>query len=137
VLRQGVFQVVVGLVLAAIAAQYSLTAVLITQIIRGVLLTGYNFFDMHRFTDMRLREIMRSMAPPYIATAVMAVAMIAARIALTDQLSPLHLLLALIPIGSIAYIMTILIGVRLRIWPDFLEAIRRLLPERLRGLLPV
>lgn len=137
VLRQGMFQVVVGLVLAAIASQYSLTAVLISQIIRGVLLTGYNFFDLHRFADMRLREIMRSMAPPYTATAVMAVAMIAARIALTDKLPPLYLLLALVPIGSFAYVVTILIGVRLRIWPDFLLAIRRLLPERLRGLLPI
>jgi hypothetical protein len=49
----------------------------------------------------------------------------------------LHLLPALVPIGSIAYVVTMLMGVRLRIWSDFLEAIRRLLPERLRGLLPV
>lgn len=135
VLRQGVFQVVVGLVLAAIAAQYSLTAVLITQIIRGVLLTGYNFFDLHRFADMRLREIMRSMAPPYVATAVMALAMIGARVALVGHFTPLQLLLGLIVIGSVAYIATILLGVRLRIWPDFLVAIQRLMPERMRGIL--
>jgi hypothetical protein len=77
------------------------------------------------------------MAPPYVATAVMAVAMVGGRFALVDRLLPLYLLLALVLIGSVAYIVTILIGVRLRLWPDFLVPIRRLLPPRLRGLLPV
>lgn len=137
VLRQGVFQVVTGLVLAAAAAQYSLTAVLVTQIARGILLTGYNFFDLRRHAGLRLRETARTMAPPYVATAAMALAMIGSRIAIGDDGAPMQRLTGLTAIGTATYVGTILIGVRLRLWPDFLEVIARQMPERLRRFLPL
>lgn len=136
VLRQGVFQVVVGIVLAAIAAQYSLLAVLASQILRGILLTGYNFLDMRKHAGLTVREIARSMAPPYVATLVMACMMIGTRLAVADRLSTLSLLLALTAVGVFSYSATILAGVKLRLWPDFLSVIARLVPERLRRFIP-
>lgn len=137
VLRQGVFQVVVGLTLAAIAAQHSLEAVLITQIIRGVLLTGYNFFDLRRFAGLEFRQIARSMAPPYVATAAMALVMLTTRSVFAESASPLHIVILLTASGSAAYVMTILLGTWLRIWPDFLQTIGPLLPVRVRQTLRI
>jgi len=137
VLRQAIFQVVVGLSLAAVAAQISLTAVLISQIIRGFLITGYTFADMRHHAGLRLGEALRSLAPPYVATATMAGAMLGARYLLGTQLSPLLLLLVLTAVGAVAYGTTILAGVRLRLWPDFLLVIGRILPEKLRRFVPV
>ena len=137
VLRQGIFQVVVGLVLAIIAAQHSVEAVLITQIIRGVLLTGYNFFDLRRFAGMKFRQMARSMAPPYVATAVTALVMLAMRFAFAGSATPLHLVLILTAGGGMAYVLTILFGTWLRIWPEFFHTIGPMLPARLRKMLRV
>lgn len=132
IIRQGVFQIVIGLGLAAVAVQYSLFAVLLTQVIRGVLLTGYNFADLGRFTGLRLGEVVRRMAPPYVATFIMSAAMIALRVVLVDQCTPLALLVLLTAAGGLAYAGTILLGVRLAWWPDFLQVFNRLLPDRLK-----
>lgn len=132
VLRQGVFQIIVGLSLAAIAVQYSLTAVLITQIIRGVVLTGYNFVDLRRHVQLGLREFVRALAPPYVATGFMTAAVVGARAGLPDGMSPLDTMLLLSGVGGITYVATIIIGARLRLWPDFLAAIIRLYRDRSR-----
>jgi O-antigen/teichoic acid export membrane protein len=137
VLRQAIFQVVVGLLLAAVAAQISLTAVLISQIIRGFLITGYTFADLRRHAGLTLSEAMRSLAPPYVATAMMAGAMLATRYLLGEHLSPMPLLLLLTAVGAVTYGATILAGVRLGFWPDFLLVIGRILPEKLRRFIPV
>lgn len=137
VLRQGLFQVVVGVTLAAIAAQHSLEAVLISQIVRGVLLTGYNFIELRRHMGLQLLVAARAMAPPYVATAAMALAMIMMRLSFADNVSPLQLILILTASGGIAYVLTILLGTRLRVWPDFLGAIHPMLPIRCRKILGI
>ncbi|MFM9976635.1 MAG: oligosaccharide flippase family protein [Sphingomonadaceae bacterium] len=136
VLRQAIFQVVVGLSLAAVAAQISLTAVLISQIIRGFLITGYTFADLRRHAGLRVREAVRSLAPPYMATAAMAGAMLAVRYLSEGHVSDIAMIALLGAVGAVAYCGTILLGVRLKFWPDFLVAIRRLLPEKWRRFVP-
>ncbi|WP_293882173.1 oligosaccharide flippase family protein [Sphingomonas sp.] len=135
VLKQGAFQVVVGLLLAGFAAQYSLTAVLIAQIVRGIVLSAYNAVDLRRHMMLSFREMLRCMTPPYVATAVMAVAMGGARYGLVGHTSPLAMMLAMITVGSVAYTLAILLGVRLRIWPDFLLIFSRWMPKRLQRVL--
>lgn len=134
-IRQGIFQIIVGLGLAIVAAQYSLVAVLVTQIVRGILLTGYNFWDMRRFTGLRFRDVVVGLAPPYVATAVMAAMLVALRLLLSGNVAPHVLLVVLILTGCITYGMTILVGVRLRCWPDFLAVIEQWIPARLLSLL--
>ncbi len=133
-IRQGILQIIVGLGLAIVAAQYSLAAVLLTQIVRGVLLTAYNFWDMRRFAGLRFRQVVIGLAPPYVATAVMAVVLIALRLLLAASISPLALLVVLVMTGGVTYVATILIGVRLRYWPDFLAVIEQWIPARLLRL---
>ncbi len=135
VIRQGIFQIVVGLGLAAIAAQYSLTAILLTQIVRGILLTAYNFWDMRRYTGLRFREVATGLAPPYVATAVMAVILIGLRVLLAGHIPPFALLVVLVLAGVVTYVATILIGVRLRYWPDFLSVVEHWVPARLLRLI--
>lgn len=136
VLHQGIFQVIVGLVLAAIAAQYSLTAVILSQIIRGLLLTGYNFFDMRRYAGLSLAQTGRSMAPPYVATIIMAGVMIGVGSVLPDRFAPYVVLILLTGVGGLAYGAVLVVGVRLGIWPDYFKAFSRIMPERLRRFIP-
>lgn len=135
VLRQGIFQIVIGVGLAAVAAQYSLEAVLITQIVRGVLVTAYNFSDLRRFTGMQFADIARSLLPPYVSTGVMAAAMFGMRFLLPDHLSQLQLLITLVISGGAVYVATIMLGAWLKVWPDFLHLVGPILPARLRQLL--
>jgi O-antigen/teichoic acid export membrane protein len=134
VIRQGVFQIIVGLGLAAVAVQYSLTAVLLTQIVRGMLLTAYNFADLRLLTGLRLRAVARHMAPPYMASGIMAAIMIGLRFVLADQYPPPVVIIVLTLAGGVAYAATILLGVRLGVWPDFLAVVESFIPERLRRL---
>ena len=133
-IRQGILQIIVGLGLAIVAAQYSLAAVLLTQIVRGVLLTAYNFRDMRRFAGLRFRDVVVGLAPPYIATAVMAAILLPMRLLLAGNVPPLALLIILVVTGGVSYGATILIGVRLRYWPDFLDVIEQWIPARLLRL---
>ncbi len=134
VVRQGVLQLIVGLGLAAIAVQYSLAAILLTQIFRGYLLTAYNFLELRNHAGLRFRAVAQNMAPPYVATLVMSVVMIGLRLCLPDG-TPLGLVVIVTLAGGLTYVATIFLGVRLRVWPDYMSVIAPWVPARLRGLL--
>ena len=135
VLRQGLFQVVVGLALAAVAVQYSLTAVLIAQIVRGLIVALYNVVDMKRWAGLTWRALGRAMAPPYVGTAVMALAMFAMRDLLAGRFSPMMTLLILGAGGATIYLVVILLGARRGWWPELAVLFERFLPLRLRRVL--
>ncbi len=128
IIRQGILQLVIGLSLAALAVRYSLAAILLTQIVRGVLLTAGNFWDLRRLGGLRFREAAIHMMPPYFATGVMCVTMIALRVLLAEHITSFALLVVLTLSGGVTYIATILAGVRLRFWPDFLSVLEPWIP---------
>ena len=90
---------------------------------------------MRRYTGLRFREVATGLAPPYVATAVMAVILIGLRVLLAGHIPPFALLVVLVLAGVVTYVATILIGVRLRYWPDFLSVVEHWVPARLLRLI--
>jgi O-antigen/teichoic acid export membrane protein len=134
VMRQGVFQILFGIALAALAARHSLTAVVIAHVVRGAVVSIYNIVDLRRYMKLPLRALAASMAPPYLGTLAMAALVVAARLALPSGSSPLLTLIVLSAVGAIGYGGAVLLGAAIGLWPRYVTAIGELVPVRLRGL---
>ena len=128
VLRQGLFQALVGVVLAAGAAMISLKAVVIAHVVRGLLISVYNIMDLRRFMGLPYHMLARSMAPPIVATGVMALAVVSVRAMLGNDWSPFATLVALVAVGIATFPCGIWLGTHFGLWPDPL-------PHRLKALL--
>ncbi len=129
VIRQGLVDVVVGVVLATIGANISLVAVAIASVVRSAITGVCNTVDLRIHLDLPLRDIARTLAPPYLASVVMTVAVLLTRMGLSNAPGHAAMLAILSLVGAAAYIATIAIGARLRLWPDYRTAFERLLPR--------
>jgi len=125
VFRQGLVQIVLGIALAAAAAQVSLVAVAIAHVIRGAVVAIYNIVDLHRHMKLRFGDLVWHMAPPYLSTLAMVIAVLAGRLLLTGNVGPLAMLLSLSAVGAFAYSVTLGLGGRLRLWPAHASALPR------------
>jgi len=117
VFRQGVLQVVVGVVLAGIAAQISLLAVAVAHVARGTIVAGHNIVDLRRHMKLRFTSLLTWLAPPYLGTIVMSAAVLGLRNMLHGGHPPLVMLLILVPAGASSYAATIWLGGHMRLWP--------------------
>jgi O-antigen/teichoic acid export membrane protein len=127
VLRQGVLQLVLGLGLAAAAAQISLSAVLIANVVRATVVAVANILDVRRRMELSLADLWRSMAPPYVSTAAMTVGVIATR-SLLAAAGPLDRLAILSGVGGGIYVVCFWLGGRIGLWPaktSMIEAMTR------------
>jgi O-antigen/teichoic acid export membrane protein len=132
VLRQGLFQLFVGIALAAVAARISLQAIVIAHVVRATLVCIFNAFDLHRRMQLRMRNLWQFMAAPYISTLVMAVGVGSARYALAGSASPLATLSILVPTGAICYLVSLWLGGRMGLWPSHASLLDALMPRRWR-----
>lgn len=126
VLRQGVFQLIVGVALAAAAAQISLQAVVIAGVVRATLVFVFNVYDIHRRLSLSLLDLWRHMAPPYLSTFAMTGAVLAARGLVDGRLSGTPMLLLLTAVGAAAYGAFLWLGGRMALWPAHAALFRRL-----------
>lgn len=125
VFRQGLVQIVLGIALAAAAAQISLVAVAIAHVIRGTIVAVYNIVDLRRYMRLSFSELVWHLAPPYLSTLAMVLVILAARSFFTGVLRPLEMLLVLSAIGASVYVATLTLGDRLKLWPAHASAIPR------------
>ncbi|OYW45780.1 MAG: hypothetical protein B7Z08_06260 [Sphingomonadales bacterium 32-68-7] len=116
VLRQGVMQTVLGIALAAAAAQISLVAIAFAMVMRGTAVAVYNLIDLRNHMQLQPATVLRNMAPPYLGTLIMTVAVLGVR-QLVGEWSPLATLLLLSATGAAAYGATLIAGGRLGLWP--------------------
>lgn len=133
VFRQGVFQVVLGVVLSAAAAQVSLVALAVAHVVRGGLVSIYNIYDLRRHMQLGLRELCRSMAPPYLGTLAMSIVVIALRFPLTGAVSPFVMLTTLGVAGALAYLAAIWLGGVAGFWPRYANLAHVRLRARFTG----
>ena len=132
VLRQGVFQLVVGIALAAVAARISLQAVVIAHVVRATLVCIFNLFDVSRRMRLRLTDLWHFMAPPYVSTAVMAASVATARYLLGHASTPVATLCMLVAVGVVTYAATLLLGSRMGLWPAHASIVEAIMPGRWR-----
>lgn len=127
VLRQGIFQTAIGIVLAAVGAAISLPAVIAAHVARGLIVSLYNIVDLKRYVGLSYRTLGGSMAPPLAGSALMVAAVLSTRAALGPTLPPVERLLICLVVGVFAYLGTIHIGSSSGWWPNPY-------PARLRAL---
>ncbi len=127
--RQSIFDVGVGVTAAIAAAGISLKAVAIAIVVRSAFTSACNARDLHRHLNLSFRDLARNLAPPYTATLMMVAGVMVARFELLSNTSQFTALLILANVGAVAYLGTIMIGAQMGLWPNYLVAIRRLLPK--------
>jgi O-antigen/teichoic acid export membrane protein len=137
VLRQGLFQLVVGIALAAAAAQISLQAVVIAHVVRATLVCVLNIFDVRRRMELRLRTLWHYMASPYLSTLAMALGVTLARHLLGGAASPLLTLCVLGAVGGAVYVAALWSGSRMGLWPAHASLLAAVIPSRWRRRAPV
>lgn len=130
VIRQGLVQIVLGAVLTAAAAQISLVAIAWAHVVRGLVVSMLNIGDLHRHMNLRLRDLARSMAPPYLATLGMTVAVLATRSLVGDTLDSNLRLALLVAIGGAGYAGILALMTLVGLWPDFHKLRAQLLGKR-------
>jgi PST family polysaccharide transporter len=125
--RQSILDVGLGILAAIVAASISLEAVAIAMVIRAAFTCACNAYDLRVHINLSLLDLVRSLAPPYTATAIMVASVTAARFVLAPtHHSQLGTLLILASTGAFAFLATIGVGASLGIWPNYLVAIKRL-----------
>ncbi len=131
VVRQGLFQLALGVALTAGAAQISLAAVAWAHVLRGLGVSLFNMRDLGAHMGLRAAALGRALVPPYVATGVMSLALLGARMlpALADA-SPLARLLVLASLGAASYGATLVVLARAGAWPD-----HSLVTDRIKGMI--
>jgi O-antigen/teichoic acid export membrane protein len=117
VLRQGLLQLGLGILVAALAAQISLEAVMIAHVVRGILLGVYNLAVLRDRMKLTLKEFWRYMAQPYLSTIAMTAVVVLTRAGLGHGVKPLFTLIVLVSAGALTYGAMFWFGGRLRLWP--------------------
>lgn len=127
--RQSLFDVGVGVTAAIVAAGISLQAVAVAMVLRSAFTSTCNARDLHVHMHLSIRDLARNLAPPYTATLAMVVSVTVARFELVSNMSQLITVVILANVGAIAYLGTLLIGAQLGLWPNYIDAIKRLFPK--------
>lgn len=130
VLRQGLFQLVAGLILSGIAIRYSIVAVLIAQVARAMMVSVYNVIDLRRHVGIALAALGRAFAPAFAGTAAMACCAIGFRIAAAGRIAVLPDLIGAVLAGMLGYAAVIALGERLSWWSGTLSTIATLIRPR-------
>ncbi len=132
VVRQGIWQIVLGTVLTLIAAQVSLFAIAVSYVARGTIISALNVRDMRRTMGLDLRALGRSMAIPYLATLAMTLAVLAARAGFAWSLPPIARLAVLVAIAGLVYLAALRLLALMGLWPDYHVLARKVVPRRWR-----
>jgi hypothetical protein len=126
VIRQGILQIILGAILTAAAAQVSLVAIAWAHVIRGLVVSLYNIFDLRKHMGVRIGTLARSLAVPYLGTAAMTAAILIARMSLIGDLAPTLRLMALVGIGGVGYGVALWLVAKAGLWPDYALVMNRL-----------
>lgn len=126
VIRQGILQIIVGAILTVAAAQVSLVAIAWAHVIRGLVVSLYNIFDLRKHMGVQISTLARSLAVPYLGTAAMTVAIMTARTSFIAELAPQLRLMALVGIGGVVYGVALWLVAKAGLWPDYALVMKRI-----------
>jgi O-antigen/teichoic acid export membrane protein len=127
ILRQGVAQIVLGIGLTLVAAQFSLVAIAISHVVRAVIICVVNIFELRRYMRLSPVDLAKSMVPPVVGTFGMAAAVIGARMTGIEALPAFPRLVLLTGIGALTYGLCLALVMAAGLWPDSRELLARLL----------
>lgn len=132
VIRQGILQLVLGALLTIAAAQVSLVAIAWAHVMRGLIVSLYNVFDLRKHMGVRIGALAKSLAVPYVATAAMTAAILSARESPMGEMVP-HLRLAvLVAVGGASYAVTLWLVAKAGLWPDYALIMKKIAGFRRR-----
>ena len=126
VLRQGMGQLVLTLVLTAIGAQWGVVPVMVAHVLRAYIVSGYNLAALKRHVGFSLQELSARMLPIGAAIAGMAVVVSALK---ALSLPPWAFIAVATVCGSAAYVGIFFAGDFLRLWPGYTGQLRAVFAE--------
>lgn len=103
VLKQSVAQIFISALFLSVGARWGVEGVMVAHILRASLVSAYNLHAMKRAVQVRPLAVLSVLAPPCAAGLLMVAVVLAAKHGLSDVLSGVPLLAALIAIGAVAY----------------------------------
>lgn len=125
VLRQSVVQIFVTALLLAVGARWGVEGVLIAHILRASFVSCYNLHAMNKVVGLRPMAVVRMLAPPSMASAVMVGTVWLAKHQLSDAYSGIYLLVLLVLIGATTYGAALLAGDAVGLWKGYVGSAAR------------
>jgi len=127
VLNQSIVQVFVTALLLWAGARWGVEGVLIAHILRANFVSWYNLYAMNKAVELRPMSVIRMLAPPSIACAVMVGVVWLAKHELSATYSGIPLLALLVVIGVVAYGVALCAGDVVGLWKGYIgSAVRSL-----------
>ncbi|CAN5277131.1 lipopolysaccharide biosynthesis protein [soil metagenome] len=133
--RQAIWQTVANLVLTAIAAQYSVIAVVVAYMARMYAFALYNFWLMNRAVDVSFKLVVTRLAPILLATGGLAAAGLGTASFLRDA-SELLRIVSVAGVGLAAYIAVLILGDILGLWRGLIGRLSAMVTTVLRTRKP-
>lgn len=109
VLRFRLINMVTTVIGFLLAVPFGIVAMAASFVIRGYLMVPVQLYLQRRYAGISSGEYLRRLAVPSLATVLMAGVVLGVRLALSDQLGVVELLLAQILAGSLTYLVALLI----------------------------
>jgi len=110
----------------------SLVAIAWAHVMRGLIVSLYNVFDLRKHMGVRIGALAKSLAVPYVATAAMTAAILSARESPMGEMVP-HLRLAvLVAVGGASYAVTLWLVAKAGLWPDYALIMKKIAGFRRR-----
>lgn len=134
VLKQSIAQVFVSALFLAVGARWGVEGVVAAHILRASLVSAYNLHAMKRAVQVSPLSVLRMLAPSCAAASLMVAVVLAAKHGLSQVLSGLPFLAALIAIGAVAYGAILLAGDLFGPWKGYVgSAVRSLMGALPKG----
>jgi O-antigen/teichoic acid export membrane protein len=127
VLRQGILQLLMTVVFTAIAAPFGIVAIVVAQIIRGLLVNAYNLAALKRNVGFSPQVLLIRLLPIGAGIAGMIVLVTILKIALPIKGWTFVVTSALC--GAATYIGVLVAGDYLRYWPDYMSQLLQTIAE--------
>ena len=120
-------------ILTAVSAPFGIAAVMLAYIVRAYFVAGLNLLSIKRATPVTIGSVVGVVAPPVLASLVMAIVVIAARGWLTGHLGFELRLVTLVATGSLVYFAVLILGDFVGLWPGYVRKILVDLNELVRS----
>jgi len=133
--RQALLQTISNVILTLVAAQISVTAVVLVYVARMYAFAAWNVLLMNRSTDVTLGSFVKRIWPILLALVGLAAAGLGAR-AYTASAPELVRLLAVSAAGTAGYLGVLILGDRLGLWRGFIARLLQISASVLRRKQP-
>lgn len=119
VLAQSLLQNAMTAAFAAVGAAFGAHAVMVAHAVRSYLLAASNLYVVQRATGFSLLRVFRTMAPPVLASGIMAAALVMMRPFIMSHAGAHLSLVISIAAGGLVYLIVLALGDVLGLWPGY------------------